>query len=149
MSAEDFRELENTILTSSMMDGEIFSLMDRAPDFYTEMLPSMAGSANVDNVQQMAEATAEVATILGAAKGRIRLFNIAYKRDQKRMSDHSLGDGVCSSGNSWSTGAHKLRQAAPSCRSTCRSIGALSLPTASSNLAAFSPRASNKFGKKR
>ena len=60
-----------------------------APDFlYTEMLPSMAVSADVDNVQQMAEATAEVAAVLEAAKGRIKLFNIACKRDQKRMSDH-------------------------------------------------------------
>ena len=77
MSAEDFRELESTILTTSMMDGEIASLMDRSPDFfYTEMLPSMAVSADVDNVQQMAEASAEVAAVLEAAKGRIKLSRL-------------------------------------------------------------------------
>ena len=34
LSMEDFEELQNTILTSSMMDGEIASLMDRARVFF-------------------------------------------------------------------------------------------------------------------
>ena len=112
MSADEFQEFESTLKSSSMMDGEIGALMDRAPGFfYMEMLPSISASASIDDTKAMVEISAEAAAVLDAAKARLKLFLFAYKRDQMRINEHLTGIIGLRSLLQWKLLDHKRQQA--------------------------------------
>ena len=91
LSAEDFAELQSTILQTSIMDSEVANLMLRRPTvFCAEMLPSLA-SQTTTGAAMAAEAQAASSALRTAAAARFELFTVDYFSDVQAMQSFSVG----------------------------------------------------------
>ncbi len=107
---EDARkDMEQTVLYTSLLDSEISSLVQRGPSiFHKGMLPSFTTALQLVEGPDASELTAAA---IESAKARFKLFKAGWDKDVELLQQHA---GVCAGVTSllvWKELSHKREQA--------------------------------------